>query len=274
MTEQILHTDADGCALKLSDDGLLQMEDADGGFSMHIPAHIAAAMLLASSAGPAAVLRDIRPLLEQMAREDTNPDPHSRILYTHEIRRLLGVPVPCGQIRSELGGARCGRNAHTGDDAWHVDPDKRLRWRDFGEGFEVRGWNPSEGLKASEDVDLSYTERKAAEITAALDEADAPNYLDADNARNVLSAQGVGIVATSQAWNQAVKGRQEREYASPLLEKSVASLVDVLDENDIPTDVDRTSGLARFKAKDAVPPFMWSDAEWNAAQRRRQGRES
>lgn len=36
-------------------------------------------------------LIDVRTLLDQCEREDTNPDPGRRFLYTSEIRKLLGV---------------------------------------------------------------------------------------------------------------------------------------------------------------------------------------
>lgn len=126
--------------------GLLRASDKEDtrGFSLRVSKNIADALLLAAtSAGPDAVLRDVRPLLEQCAREDTNPTPDRRGLYTSEIRMILRVPQPCGAVSATLG-ARCGRNEHTGDDNWHVDPEREIRWRNFGEGFEVRGWTPGD----------------------------------------------------------------------------------------------------------------------------------
>lgn len=48
------------------------------------------------------VMVDVRPLLEQCEREDTNP-PGRRLLYTEEIRRLLGFAF--GPDYSELSAA-------------------------------------------------------------------------------------------------------------------------------------------------------------------------
>lgn len=211
---ETVYVDEDGSELSLSPGGLLMATDYNDDTAEHaivrVPAHVAAALRLAIDLGPDAVLRDVAPLLQQCDREDMSPEVSHRYLTTREIRVKLGLPSKCGNTRSELGGARCSLDEHSGD-SWHVDPERGIRWRNYGDGFDVRGWTPDEmEVGPAADLDADYTGRKAAEITAALDKVGAPNYLDADNARNVLSSHGVGIVATGDAWNRAVKVRQAR----------------------------------------------------------------
>lgn len=177
-------------------------EEGDTGYGLTVPRYIAAALRLAADLGPDAVLRDIAPLLAQCDREDINPRPESRFLNTREIRHLLGLASPCGRVERALAGARCTLPEH-GEDTWHVDPDKRLRWRHNAEKeLDVRGWAPDtaddEAVPASQPPATEADfRRKLRDYTVnALDTAGVDPELNPDHARQVLRAAGLDTYAT------------------------------------------------------------------------------